>query len=83
MVKREEGAETTIRGIVIPIDWDDYDNVIRIAIQTSDEDEYIVDYNKKGKELWDFIEEEAEVTGYVREDKDDNFIIKVNEYSLI
>ena len=83
MVEREEGVETTISGIVIPIDWDDYDDVTSVAIQTSDEDEYIVDKNKKGKELLDFIGEEVEVTGFVREDEDGNSIIKINEYSVI
>ncbi len=83
MVKRAKGVESTISGIVIPIDWDDYDDVTSVAIQTSDEEEYLVDKNKKGKELLAFIEEEVEVTGTLIEDEDGNFIIKINEFSLI
>jgi len=83
MVQREKGVETTISGIIIPIDWDDYDDVTNVAIQTSDEEEYLVDKNKKGKELLAFIEEEVEVTGTLIEDEDGNFIIKINEFSLI
>lgn len=82
-MKEKKGAESTIAGIIIPIDWDDYDDVTRVAIQTSEEEEYLVDQTKKGKELLDFIEEEVEVTGSVREDEDGNFIIEVNEYGLI
>ncbi|MDO9529687.1 MAG: hypothetical protein Q7J27_11090 [Syntrophales bacterium] len=82
-MKEKKGAESTIAGIIIPIDWDDYDDVTRVAIQTSEEEEYFVDQTKKGKELLDFIEEEVEVTGSVREDEDGNFIIEVNEYGLI
>jgi len=85
MAKRGKSVETTISGIVIPIEWDDddYGDATSVAIQTSDEEEYLVDKNKKGKELLAFIEEEVEVTGTLREDEDGNFIIKINEFSLI
>ena len=85
MAKRGKSVETTISGIVIPIEWDDddYGDATSVAIQTSDEEEYLVDKNKKGKELLAFIEEEVEVTGTLIEDEDGNFIIKINEFSLI
>jgi len=85
MAKRGKSVETTISGIVIPIEWDDddYGDATSVAIQTSDEEEYLVDKNKKGKELLAFIEEEVEVTGTLREAEDGNFIIKINEFSLI
>jgi len=82
-VSKDRGIEDTISGIVIPVEWDDDDDVIGVAIQTSDEEEYRVDGNKKGRELLDLIEQEVEVSGMIREDEYDNFIIKVNEYSLI
>jgi len=83
MARKETSIENTISGIVIPIEWDDYDDSTRVAIQTSDEKEYLVDRNKKGKELLELIEEEVEATGVVREDGDSNYIIKVNEYSVL
>ncbi len=83
IVSKDRGIEDTISGIVIPVEWDDDDDVIGVAIQTSDEEEYRVDGNKKGRELLDLIEQEVEVSGMIREDEYDNFIIKVNEYSLI
>ena len=85
MAKRGKSVETTISGIVIPIEWDDddYGDATSVTIQTSDEEEYLVDKNKKGKELLAFIEEEVEVTGTLREAEDGNFIIKINEFSLI
>ncbi len=82
-MSKDRGIEDTISGIVIPVEWDDDDDVIGVAIQTSDEEEYRVDVNKKGRELLDLIEQEVEVSGMIREDEYDNFIIKVNEYSLI
>ena len=83
MARKETSIENTISGMVIPIEWDDYDDITRVAIQTSDEKEYLVDRNKKGKELLELIEEEVEATGVVREDGDSNYIIKVNEYSVL
>ena len=83
MVRKETSIENTISGIVMPTEWDDYDDVTSVAIQTSDEKEYLVDRNKKGKELLELIEEEVAATGVVREDGDSNYIIKVNEYSVL
>lgn len=52
-----------IRGIVIPVDWDDAGSVISISILTSDEDEYLVHWDEMGKQLLPFIREEVEATG--------------------
>jgi len=61
----------TIRGIVIPVDWDEKGSVVALAISTPDEDEYFIDRDHhKGKELLHFIQEDVEVSGVVREDED-------------
>jgi len=83
MVKKGKDVEATISGIITPVEWDDYDDVTGVAIQTSDEEEYLVDKNKKGEELLELIEQEVEVSGLVKKDEDDNFIIKIHEYSVL
>ena len=74
--------EETIVGYVIPSEWDSEDNVISISIST-DDDDYLVDLNKQGEELFDFLDEDVEVTGIVREDKDGTKRIKVTTYEVI
>jgi len=61
------GKLTTVKGIVVPVNWDEKGNVVAAAISTHDEDEYLIDSNYKGKELLDLLQEEVQATGLVRE----------------
>lgn len=65
--KKGTGDElTTIRGIVIPVDWDEDGNVLAIAISSQDEHEYFVELDKKGKKMLGLIRRGIEVSGVVR-----------------
>lgn len=57
---------TTVRGIVIPVDWDKEGNAITVAISGLDEQEYVIEQDEKGKELIGLIRQEIEVSGVVR-----------------
>jgi hypothetical protein len=82
MKKEKPGKEVTIKGFVAADEWDDRDNVVGIAISTDDED-YRVELNKTGEELFDFLDEDVEVTGMLREDRDGNKSIRVTSYELL
>jgi hypothetical protein len=82
-MKGERGIERTIRGTIFPVEWDENDNVVRVVIDTPDQDGYLIDQNKKGNELLEFIRREVEISGTMREDEDGDLIFKVKEYSLI
>lgn len=56
-----------IKGIVIPVDWDQKGNPVSVAIATHTEEEYLVSNDSKGKELFNLIREEVEITGLVKE----------------
>ena len=58
----------TIKGIVIPMDWDEKGNVVGVAISTFNEDEYLVDRNEKGVKLMRFIRLEVEIRGILRKE---------------
>ena len=80
--KRKAGNNpVTIRGIVIPADWDEKGNVVAVAISTYDEIEYLVENHEKEKELKAFIREEVEVSGILRQEKN-RLIMKIKEYRL-
>lgn len=72
---------SVVRGVVIPMDWDEQGNVMRIAISSHDEEEYVVDRGGKGGELVAFIRNEVEVGGEVREE-DRKKVIKVRKYHV-
>ena len=58
---------TTIRGLVIPVEWDDKGNILNLVISTFDEDEYLIELDQRGKQLMSSIRQELEVTGEVTE----------------
>ena len=57
----------SIKGILIPADWDDKGNVVKAAILTANEKEYIVEEKEKGKKLLGLMQQVVEVSGVVRE----------------
>lgn len=75
------GRPITIRGIVIPVDWDEKGKAIAAAISAHDEDEYLIERIYKGQELLDLLRREVEVRGLVRE-KQNKKKIRVQEYSI-
>ena len=71
----------SIRGIIIPADWDEKGNIVAVGISTYDEVEYLIENNEKGKELLAFIRQQVKVSGEVRQ-KRGKKIITINEYNL-
>jgi 5S rRNA maturation endonuclease (ribonuclease M5) len=71
----------TIRGIIIPADWDEKGRVVAVAVSGQNEQEYLIDKDYKGRELMHYIEEEVEVRGIAREAKDKK-MITVQKYIL-
>ena len=82
MKTNQPQKEETIVGYVVPSEWDNDDNVVAISIST-DDDDYVVEVNKLGEELFDFLDEDVEVTGIVREDKDGTKRVRVTSYEVL
>lgn len=72
----------TLRGVVIPVAWDEQGKVAGIAISTRDEDEYLIHDDELGNRLRGLINEEVEVSGYSRKRKNKKIII-VDTYKKI
>jgi len=73
---------TTVRGIVIPVEWDEEGIALAAAVSGSDEQEYVIEQDEKGKELLKFIRHEIEVDGVVRKAINDRKTITVRSYRL-
>ena len=58
------------KGIITPAEWKN-GIVSEISIHTTDEDEYIVEQNEAGKEMFLFLRYPVEVSGYIKKRKSD------------
>lgn len=72
----------TLRGVVIPVDWNSEGKVIATAISTHHEDEYLIVDEDKVVEMHNLINEEVEITGIYKK-KGDKKIIKVKTCTRI
>jgi len=67
--KKEEIGKTqlvTLRGVVIPVDWDAEGKVIATAISTHLEDEYLIMDEENIREMHNLINDEVEITGWCK-----------------
>ena len=71
----------TIRGVVVPADWDEKGNVIATAVSTHQEEFYIIESSGKGEELKAFLRNEVEVRGQVKGQKEKR--INVQEFKCL
>jgi hypothetical protein len=77
----QDGKKVTIRGIVIPTDWDEKGNVAAIAVSGFDEVNYLVEKDKTGKQLLALLQQSVEVVGIMREENGMKKI-KIKTYCL-
>ena len=76
---KKPGKKVTIFGILEEIENDD--DSIGLVIAT-DEEDYIVEMDKKGKELLDEIDRDIEATGVVTKDEDGVNHITLSSFEL-
>ncbi|MCG6983111.1 MAG: hypothetical protein LJE88_17050 [Deltaproteobacteria bacterium] len=74
---------TTVRGLVVPVDWDEKGNVTATAISTHLEEEFLVDQNAWGEALLAFLRQRVKVSGSVVQKEDGKKVITVNRYEVL
>ena len=80
--KTETGL-TTLRGLVLPVDWDERGNIRSLAVSTNSEEEYLIDENPLADELLAFTRLRVKVRGAVREDENGKKVITVEKYEVL
>jgi 5S rRNA maturation endonuclease (ribonuclease M5) len=83
MENKDISSLTTVRGLVIPVDWDDKGNVTATAISTHLEEEYLVDQDAWGEALLAFLRQRVKVSGSVVLKKDGKKVITVKKYEVL
>jgi radical SAM superfamily enzyme with C-terminal helix-hairpin-helix motif len=52
-----------IRGIIVPVNWDESGNVAGLGIETFDEDFFLIDNRSGIEELFELVQEAVELGG--------------------
>ena len=73
----------TIRGLLVPVDWDEKGNIIKTAVSTYFEEEYLIEKNVRGEALLPFLRQKVKVIGFVRMDDRGRKVVRVEEYEVI
>lgn len=73
----------TIRGLLIPVDWDEKGNITETAVSTYFEEEYRIERNARGEALLPFLRQKVKVIGFVRMDDRGRRVVRVEEYEVI
>ncbi len=81
--KNKKSEQTKLHGIVLPNQWDNNGNVKRIALNTHDEKEYIIDFSGQGKELLNHLQEMIEIEGKVLQRLGGSLYVKVSSYNVL
>lgn len=59
-----------LKGIVIPAGWDPNGNIVKLAIATGDEQEYLIENHQKIEHLKTLLRQEVVVSGFIRSEKE-------------
>jgi hypothetical protein len=72
-----------IRGLLVPIDWDEKGNITEIAVSTYFEEEYLIEKSVREEALLPFLRQKVKVIGFVRMDARGRKVVRVEEYEVI
>ncbi len=81
-MKRAENREMTIRGTILPFEWDRDGMLNSIGIESANGEEHILFLNQAGEELFPFVDHMVEATGTVKKMFGD-LIFTISTYRLI
>ena len=79
---KKTDREITIKGTILPAEWDRHGHVTSIGIETEEEEDYIIFLDKIGEKLFKLVDRKVEAMGTVKNVYGD-FVLTVNNYKLL
>jgi hypothetical protein len=73
----------TVRGLVVPSDWDEQDEVCAVTICSDNEERYEVVDRKSVRSLMKHMDEEVEAVGTMGEDEYGDEIFLVSSFEVV
>jgi hypothetical protein len=73
--KQKNNGQTTVRGILIPMGWNENGRVVAIGLSGTDESQRLIEKNEKLGELLGLIQMEVELRGLLREQSGKEIIL--------
>jgi len=55
-----------IRGLIVPSEWNQDGQVVKVTVKTFDEDEYFINSKKESRKLLKFVRQEVELDAFVK-----------------
>ncbi len=83
MTKLERCKNAIIEGLVTASNWDDEGNITEVTIAATNESEYAVMDNVKGRKLYNLIQQHVRAVGSVGKDKTGRRTIVVTQFNVI
>ena len=80
--KNSTKGSSTIRGLLLPVDWDERGNITETAVSTYFEEEYLIESNARGEALLPFLRQKVKVVGLVSMDERGRKVVRVEEYEV-
>jgi hypothetical protein len=80
MALQKRSHAATLTGLIIPIEWNDDLEVVAVALAMPDEKECRILSNRKGRELFGFLQHQVEATGMVERDDRGRDVMTVRRY---
>ncbi len=72
----------SIRGILVPVEWDQKGNVTRVGLMTENEEEYLLDEGGNSMGLFSLLRHQVQVRGRARQEGSRRIIL-VEAYAQI
>jgi len=74
--------DISIRGILVPVEWDQKGNVTRVGLMTENEEEYFLDEGRNSVGLFSLVRRQVQVRGRARQEGGRRIIL-VETYAQI
>ena len=78
-----EEHKVSLKGIIVPAEMNGDYNVTNIMISTDNEEDYVIESDAKGEELFKHLREAVRVTGVIRGKMNGVDVIAVEDYEIL
>ena len=80
MKKKQNEKIQTVKGVIIPSEWDNSGDFTKVSLSAIDDEEYLIENGEKFIEL---INQCISATGVIKRDKRSSKTIHIKKYSVV